>query len=94
MNNFLTGDNLVDYAKTIKSKKDFEYFLACLIQDYIQNQDEWQNLDLQSFLTGLIGFVADMSGYYENIGETDVFVENITWRIAAEMLLAATVYGS
>ncbi len=94
MNNFLTGDNLVDYAKTIKSKKDFEYFLAYLIQDYIQNQNEWQNLDLQSFLTGLIGFVADMSGYYENIGETDVFVENITWRIAAEMLLAATVYGS
>jgi hypothetical protein len=34
-----------------------------------------------------------MAGYYKNMGE-DVDVERITWRMAAEMLLAATVYGS
>jgi len=34
-----------------------------------------------------------MAGYYKNMGET-VDVENITWQMAAEMLLAATVYGN
>jgi hypothetical protein len=33
-----------------------------------------------------------MGGYYKNMGEA-VDIERITWRMAGEMLLAATVYG-
>jgi hypothetical protein len=93
MNQIVCGDQLVDYAKTIKSKEDFSYFLKCLIQDYKQNQNEWENSDLASYLEGINGFTSDMSGYYKNLGE-DVDTREITWRLMAEILLAASVYGN
>jgi hypothetical protein len=34
-----------------------------------------------------------MDGFYKNMGET-VDVETVTWRMAAQMLLAASVYGN
>jgi hypothetical protein len=93
MRQVLTGDQLIEYAKSISSKEMFEYFLECLLQDYEKNSDEWENSDLQSYLSGLSRFTADMTGYYRNMKE-DVDVTNITWRMLAEMLIAASVYGS
>lgn len=86
-------DDLFDYAKTVSSRNDFVKFVEYLNRDYQQKRDEWQNKTLEQFLSGLAGFTNDMDGYYKNMGET-VDVERITWRMAAEMLLAATVYGS
>jgi hypothetical protein len=88
----MTGDELYDYAKTVASREDFIRFVEYLNQDHKQNRDDWQNSTLEQFLAGLSGFANDMSGYYKNIGDV-VDVERITWRMAAEMLLAATVYG-
>lgn len=88
----MTSDELYNYAKTISTRERFVDFVNCLRQDHISHNDEWQNNTLEEFLSGLSGFANDMNGYYKNMGET-VDVEKITWRIAAEMLLAATVYG-
>lgn len=33
MKKIFTGDELVEYAKTISSKEEFEHFLKCLLQD-------------------------------------------------------------
>jgi hypothetical protein len=93
MDTILTGDDLIEYAKTIKSKKEFEYFLICLVYDYKQNKQEWENGDLSSYLMGLKEFVPDIAGYYQNNAE-DFDVEKITWRMMADILLAASVYGS
>jgi hypothetical protein len=88
----MTSDDLFDYVKTVNSRKDFIKFVGYLNEDHKKNSEEWSNKTLEDFLGGLSGFAIDMNGYYQNIGEaTDV--ESITWRIAAEMLLAATVYG-
>lgn len=91
--NGMTGDELYECAKAVVSRADFIRFVECLNQDHKNNGDEWQNLTLDQFLAGLSGFSRDMSGYYKNMGEV-VDVEEITWKMAAEMLLAATVYGA
>jgi hypothetical protein len=41
---------------------------------------------------GLEGFARDMHGYYRNMGRLDVSADEISWRIAADFLLAASVY--
>ena len=89
----MIGDDLFDYAKSVGSREDFAKFVALLNQDHQQKRNEWGNKTLEQFLGGLSGFANDMAGYYKNMGEA-VDVECISWRMAAEMLLAATVYGS
>jgi hypothetical protein len=93
MKKLLTGDELIDFAKKITSKEEFDFFLQCLVKDYVDNQSEWENADLLNYLTGLSKYVVDMKGFYQNIGE-DIDTGIITWRIAAEMLIAASVYGN
>ncbi|XVN16198.1 hypothetical protein QZH46_10705 [Pseudomonas corrugata] len=87
----MTGGELCDFARTVATRENFIEFVECLVQDYSRHHAEWQNTSLSEFLSGLSGFANDMSGYYKNMGEV-VDVDKITWRIAAEMLLAATVY--
>lgn len=89
----MVGDELFDYAKEVSSREDFVKFVQYLNEDHRQKGDDWGNQTLEQFLGGLSGFANDMAGYYKNMGEA-VDVERITWRMAAEMLLAATVYGS
>lgn len=89
----MVGDELVEYAKHVRSRADFVKFVEYLNQDHKQKSAEWENKTLAQFLGGLQGFTNDMDGYYQNMGEV-VDVEHITWRLAAEMLLAATVYGN
>lgn len=89
----MVGDDLFDYAKTVASREEFVKFVEYLNQDYQQKRDDWGNTTLEQFLGGLSGFANDMAGYYKNMGEA-VDLERMTWRMAAKMLLAATVYGS
>lgn len=87
----ITGDNLVDYIKTINSKDDFIKFLEYLNIDFELGKNHWENDDLKSFLDGMLGFTQAIDGYYKNTGET-IDTDIITWRMFAEILLAAKVY--
>ncbi|WP_433851514.1 DUF7660 family protein [Stenotrophomonas nitritireducens] len=89
----MTSDELFDYARTVQTREDFTKFVDLLSKDFQAKKDEWENVDLESFLGGLSGFARNMGGYYKNMGDS-VDIENISWRMAAEMLLAATVYGN
>ncbi len=89
----ITGEELIDFATTIKSKSDFEYFLLCFVEDYKKNQNEWENKNLLSYLEGMRYFVPSMANYYKNMNE-EVDVEHASWRIVAEVLIAATIYGN
>ena len=90
MKKLIIGDELVNYAKKIASKEEFEYCLRCLAHDYTKNQSNWENSDLISYLDALSRYVPVMENYYQNIGE-NIKVE-ATWRMVAEILLAASVY--
>lgn len=89
----MSNDQLFDYAASVRTRREFIRFIEYLNTDKREHPENWQNNDLDGFLEGLLGFANDMSGFYENMGE-NVDVETITWRLAAQMLLAATVYGS
>lgn len=88
----MTGDDLFDYAKKVNSREDFIRFVTHLNIDHRQNHAEWENQTLEQYLSGLASFANDMKGYYVNMNET-IDIDQITWRMAAEMLLAASVYG-
>lgn len=89
----MSEDELYELAKSVKSRGDFTEFVDLLRVDRDHNRNSWQNDSLDAFLRGLSAFSRDMEGYYKNMGEA-VNVESISWRMAAQMLLAATVYGS
>ena len=86
----MNGDVIYDLAAAVKSRSDFVRFVESLNSNYASCRDEWENGDLGSFLSGLSVFAEDMGGYYKNMGE-EVDVEVVTWRMAAQMLLAAKV---
>lgn len=88
----MVGDDLFEFARTVTSRADFVRFVAYLNKDLAERREEWGNTSLDEFLVGLSSFAEDMDGYYKNMGDV-VDVEKITWRMTAEMLLAATVYG-
>ena len=89
----MTGDELFDFAASVKDRQDFIKFIENLNADCRERRDEWQNDDLSGFLSGLSGFANDIGGFYKNMGES-VDIETVTWRMVAQMLLAATVYGN
>lgn len=87
----MTGDELYTLAENVVSRHDFLTFVRYLQENLQQTKDEWQNSTLLQYLGALGAFTSDMDGYYKNMGEA-VDVEQITWRLAAQMLLAASVY--
>jgi hypothetical protein len=86
----MNGDDLYDYAQSVGSRDEFVKFVELLNENLKSHSDEWENSDLPSFFDGLSVFTSDMEGYYKNVGET-VDVEVISWRMMAQMLLAAKV---
>ncbi len=87
----MTRDSLFECAASVKSRQDFISFVEHLNDGHRKDGNEWANNNLESFLGGLAGFANDMSGFYRNMGEA-VDVEIATWRMIAQMLLAATAY--
>jgi hypothetical protein len=84
-------DDLYELARGVSSRSDLIAFIEALNADFVARRAEWANDRIDLFLGGLCGFTRDMGGYYENMGEV-VDVETATWRMVAQMLLAATVY--
>ena len=91
MSKYNSSIDIEDQPQLIENRDDFEKFLACLLENYRSSNDDWENGTLESFLEGLIGFSRDANGYYKNI-EQDVDTEIPTWKLFADILLAARVY--
>lgn len=79
------------FVESIETKEDFERFLQLLIEDFHEHGEAWENRNLQHFLDGMLGFTQDMAGYYRNV-KCDVDWSRPTWRVLADVLLAARVY--
>ncbi len=76
--------DIYEFYKKIETKQDFEEFLRLLKEDYSTNQESWDNDNIELFLEGLYGY-----NYDTNEEENKVLP---TWKMFAEMLLAAKVY--
>ena len=88
----MNGNELYYVAEAVKSRNDFLDFLDELKENYSSHRDEWDNDNLEAFLEGYSAFADSIGGYYKNMHE-EVDIETITWRMAAQMLLAAKVHS-
>ena len=91
MTEYNTSIDIEDQPPLIRSREDFVKFLTTLLNNYHTSKEDWENNTIKSFLNGIMGFTEDAKGYYDNIGE-DVDVEKPSWRLFADILLAARVY--
>ncbi len=90
----MTLDELSVCAEKVKSREDFIQFVSQLHGNCLREGATWENNSLEQYLSGLGSFANDMDGYYENFHKGEnINVEHITWRIAADMLMGAIVYG-
>lgn len=82
--------NLNEQVDKIKSRKDFIVFINNLCDDLKNRPEDWENLDLQSFLGAVAAWVVDMDGFYENNNKP--IPQQPSWRLAGEIFLAAKHY--
>lgn len=67
-------------SQNVRSKVDFELFMRKLQEDYATNQSIWENNQLEAYLEGLLGYIADAT------------IDEISWGKLSEALLAARIY--
>lgn len=83
--------DIYDFVENIKTKGDFESFMSMLIKDLRENRGDWENNELEPFLDGIKRFTEVLDNYYSNARiEADTSIP--TWKMFAEVLLAAKVY--
>ena len=75
----------------IHSKDDFIKFLGFFLEDYHENFEKWENSNLESFLQSMLSWTKDADGYYQNIEASEI-IDNPSWRLFADILLASTMY--
>ena len=79
-----------DSVNKIVNRSDFLDFMNTYIQEFRKNGESWENHTLGDFLEGLVSWVEDMEGYYDNMDlpkPTDV-----NWGVFADMFMAAKMY--
>ena len=83
--------SIVQRAKEVADKAQFVDFLRALHADLEKRPEEWENRTLGDYLEGMSRFTAAIEGYYSNRKES-VDLERPSWRVLAEILVAASVY--
>ncbi len=81
---------LKEKIKSIKTRQHLAEFIIMLLNDYKENKDLWENIDIPTFLEAMSGWVEDMHGYYKN--KDLPFSEDQPWKMFAEILYSATYY--
>ena len=74
----------------LKSREDFVIFLDALIKDFKTNKSSWENVSLENYLEAIQSWTEDMEGYYQNNYLS--IPENISWKVFANILMAAKIY--
>lgn len=81
---------MLDEYLSIKNKNDFVNFISALVKDLKENSEQWENKDLYSYLNGMVSWIEDMDGYYENTNQP--LPNNVTWKVFSDILMAARTY--
>ena len=84
-------NNKLYQTEKIHSKDDFVNFLKLFLDEYHENFKHWENHTLESFLQAMLSWTDDADGYYQNIGIPEI-VNNPSWRLFTDMLMASTMY--
>ena len=82
--------SVYDIIKRVDCKEDFLLFINELRNDIKENPGEWENDDLNSYLSAVGAWTNDMEGYFINQGIDKP--SSIPWNLFANILLAAKMY--
>ena len=81
---------IFEYLDHVNSKEDLLKFLVYLQKDFKVNQDEWENIEVETYLEALHGWLGAYEGVY--INKKRKSSRKYPWKFIAQMLLAAAYY--
>jgi len=84
-------ERIHEIRSDVKTREGFAEILKLLTEDFKQNGQEWENKTLGDYLEGMSGWLHDADGYYTNRGIV-VDLDEPSWRVLTDILLAARVY--
>ncbi|HEY6900043.1 MAG TPA: hypothetical protein VI233_05345 [Puia sp.] len=83
-------DEIIKRIAGLKTKDEFIDLVRLLAKDLMDNEKEWENNNLHSYLESIADWTEDMEGYYQNTGQS--LPSDIPWKIFADILIAAKMY--
>jgi hypothetical protein len=81
---------LTEIVPAIQTREELIAFVALLRRDLADNESQWENSTLESYLEALQAVLTDWRGRFVNRGEP--VPETPSWRVIGEILMAASVY--
>jgi hypothetical protein len=85
-------NNIEKQVDSINSKDDFLRFMNMLTSDFRNNGASWENKTLPDYLDAIERWTESIEHYYINNGIKGVDINNVNWRVFADILLSATIY--
>lgn len=79
------------YGIEITDRKSFIRFLEEFHQDFLKNQDDWENHNLDRFLEAMTAYAKDIQGYYNNTNQR-IDADIPSWKVFADILQGARIY--
>lgn len=74
----------------IKSKDEFISFLLKMQEDKKNNDSEWENKSIESYLEAIASWTEDMDGYYSNMNLSAP--KDIDWSFIATLFYVGKIY--
>ncbi|AWA31532.1 hypothetical protein HYN48_14420 [Flavobacterium magnum] len=84
-------DTRIEATKNIRTRQDFIVFLNELLLEYRANGPEWENNNLENFLSALADCAEGIDGFYANT-QPQMNAEEASWKIFADILMSARIY--
>ena len=79
------------YNFRVTNRQTFIEFLDLLRQDFLDNQESWENNKMESFLEALSAYASDIQGYYNNTNQ-NIDADNPSWQTFADIFKGAKIY--
>lgn len=76
--------------QSVTSRVALARFIDQLADSLVEEPETWENGSLESFLRAWSVWLSEMDGYFINMGQP--VPESPSWKLIAEMLLAAKIY--
>ena len=87
----MDSDELVDLAAEVGTRQEFIDFLQALSNNLIKHSEDWENTTIETYLDGIRRWTISAENYYKNF-DIPIDCDFPSWRLFAEILLAASVY--
>lgn len=83
-------NDLEDLADGVHDRSTLVAFIGQMADNFLDDQDEWENVTVHSFLEALSAWLGSADQLYRNLNKS--FPEQPSWNMIAEMLMAARIY--